>query len=537
MFFINNPDLLSVGISVAAAVILGLIVFFNNWKSASARSFLYLALASVFWGIMNYISAGMHPASASLVALRYTLFIGIWTSFLFFRMAYVFPGVKIVFPRWYRDALLPAVILMSALALTPMVFLRVSDIDLDGRITGIENGPVSLLFMAVVAVLMVWGLATLFTKMKKAKGLLRKQLNWMFSGALASFILIATSDLALPFFWNDMSFVPFRAVLLLPLIISAAVAILKYRLLEFNIIAAEAVVLALGAVSLSEVIAANSLPSAVFESVAFILILIFGTFLIKSLRREARRREELLRLSEQFEKANIQMDELNRLKTQLLSLGSHQVKSPLAAIRGLVSSASNGLYGPIDVKTKDVLVKVGNSTEGLIDLINNLLDVRRADESRMDYHFAKTDVSALVEEVMSLLQPIANSKKISLSFHSNDGKVILSADGEKVKHAIKNLIDNAIKYTAKGSVKVELSKKGNKVELSVMDSGLGMSKDFMPLLFHRFVRDDRVKAKVLGAGLGLYVAKKIVEAHGGRIFAESEGEGKGSKFTMILPVA
>ncbi len=325
--------------------------------------------------------------------------------------------------------------------------------------------------------------------------------------------------------------------MLLPLIISAAAAILKYRLLEFNIIAAEAVVLTLGAVSLSEVIAANSLPAAVFESVAFILILIFGTFLIKSLRREARRREELLRLSEQFEKANIQMDELNRLKTQLLSLGSHQVKSPLAAIKGLVSSASNGLYGPIDVKTKDVLVKVGNSTEGLIDLINNLLDVRRADESRMDYHFAKTDVSALVEEVMSLLQPVANSKKISLSFHSNDGKVILSADGEKVKHAIKNLIDNAIKYTAKGSVKVELSKKGNKMELSVMDSGLGMSKDFMPLLFHRFIRDDRVKAKVLGAGLGLYVAKKIVEAHGGRIFAESEGEGKGSKFTMILPVA
>ncbi len=537
MLLINNPDLLSVGISVAVAVILGFIVFFSNWKSATSRSFLYFTLASVLWGIMNYVSYGMRPASASLEALRYALFLGVWSSFLFFRLAYVFPEAKIVFPRWYRDALLPAVILMSAIALTPMVFLRVSNIDFDGRITGIENGPVFLLFMAVVAVLMIWGLATLFGKIKKAKGLLRKQLNWMFCGALASFILIATSDFVLPIFWSDPSFVPFRSVLLLPLIISGAAAILKYRFLELNVIATEVFVLALGAITLSEVIAASSFSSAAFEAVVFFLVLIFGGILVRSARLEAGRREELKQLNEQFERTNEKAQELERLKTQLLSFASHQVKSPLIAIKGMVSTASAGLYGPIDVKTKNVLVKAADSTSGLIDLINNMLDTRKVEEGRMDYHFSKTDASALVGEVMSLLQPIADSKKISLSFHGPEGGAFMSADGEKVKHAIKNLIDNAIKYTSKGFVKVVLSKKGNKVELSVMDSGLGISKDFMPLLFHRFMRDDRVKAKVLGAGLGLYVAKKIVEDHGGKIFAESEGEGKGSKFTMILPVA
>lgn len=260
-------------------------------------------------------------------------------------------------------------------------------------------------------------------------------------------------------------------------------------------------------------------------------------FLLHSVRRAARQHEEIETLSRRLEEARAEIGELNRTKTQLLSLASHQVKSPLAAINGLILTVSEGLYGPVDVNVAEVLGNVKDSADGLIELIDNLLDVRKVDEGRMDYHFAKTDISILAKEVISIFQRVADSKRIDISFSGPENGVFLNADGQRLKHVIQHLVGNAIKYTHKGFVKVEVSEDKRKIKLCVSDSGMGISKELLPIIFQKFVRDHRIRGKVLGTGLGLYIARKIVEAHGGRIWAESEGEGKGSKFFVSLPVA
>ncbi|MEK7212543.1 MAG: HAMP domain-containing sensor histidine kinase, partial [Patescibacteria group bacterium] len=136
----------------------------------------------------------------------------------------------------------------------------------------------------------------------------------------------------------------------------------------------------------------------------------------------------------------------------------------------------------------------------------------------------------LVEE----LRPLAMERKIKLEFISQKPEFWVNADGQKLKQVVQNLVDNAIKYTPSGFVAVKLEDRESKALLSVKDTGLGIASALLPQLFEEFVRDERVKKEIRGTGLGLYIARKIVEAHSGRIWAESGGEGKGSTFYLEL---
>ena len=248
-----------------------------------------------------------------------------------------------------------------------------------------------------------------------------------------------------------------------------------------------------------------------------------------------RKRAELERLNEKLDAANKELADLYRLKSKLLSFASHQVRSPLAAIKGSVSLIMNGSYGAVNDKTKEALSRVQKQTDGLIILIDTLLDVRKMEGGRMEYRFVKTDLSKIVSEVVSTLQPLAETKKLEFGFTSPEKEVWVNADAEKLKQAIQNLADNAIKYTPGGFVHAELKTAGGSAIVSISDSGVGIPVTLITHLFEEFVRDERVKKEIRGTGLGLYIARKITEAHGGTIFAESAGEGKGAQLYVKIP--
>jgi signal transduction histidine kinase len=291
------------------------------------------------------------------------------------------------------------------------------------------------------------------------------------------------------------------------------------------------------------------------------MVLIFSIFLIQSVQKEVKQREQLQILDEKLETANVQLEELNRFKSQLLSLASHQIRSPLAAIKGFGSLLIQGAYGPISDSIKATIEKMNRSTEGLLDLINTLLDMRKVEEGKMEYQFVRADLNAIIANVMETLRPLADAKKLEFSFSLPEKTVLVNADPEKFKQVIQNLVDNAIKYTATGFVHVELkispvdmagsppptsiqgiplppnAGHGGHAIISVSDSGYGIPAPLLPHIFEEFIRDERVKKQVLGTGLGLYIARKIAEAHNGTIQAESTGEGKGSTFHVTIPLA
>lgn len=547
-----NLDLLSVGVAVAGIGILGFAVFLSNTKSITNKSFLLFSVITIIWGISNYLDYQFTAPNVILWALRIDLCVSVLHAFLFFQLAYVFPKEKVEFPKWYKSVLIPIAVCIALLTLTPFVFSGITHIAPAGQVTNPDRGPGIVLF-ALAAVLFVGaGIALFFRKLFKASGIEKAQYLFVVIGTILTFSLILAFDLILPVFFNELRFVPLGAVFLFPFIAFMAYAIFKHHLLSVKIITTEIMAFLLAIVTFSDVIFSTSLPEILFRVGEFILVSIIGIFLIQSVLREVQQREELERLNKQIEEQNAQLQDLSRFKSQLLSLASHQIKSPLAAIKGFASLIGDGSYGEVGAPVKETIGKIQHSADDLIGLINTLLDVRKVEEGKMDYKFERTDLNKMVVGMMELLKPLADVKKLEFSFDSpknTDGiprPVWVKADPEKLKQVIQNLTDNAIKYTPSGFVKVSLketpstsvagsSGATSTVTVSVTDSGLGVAADLIPHLFEEFVRDERVKKEIRGTGLGLYIARKIAEAHGGTIWAESEGEGKGSKFNVSLP--
>jgi signal transduction histidine kinase len=236
----------------------------------------------------------------------------------------------------------------------------------------------------------------------------------------------------------------------------------------------------------------------------------------------------------ELREAKKKLEEANHFKTHLLSLTSHQVKTPLGIIRGYATLLREGFYGQMTDQQKEILSRIEFETEDVVNLVDNLIDLRKVEEGRIRYQMDHCDFAQLARQAVQELGHMAMSKGLNLSFSGPTGRVMVYGDEQKLRHVVQNLIDNAVKYTEKGSVAVKVEIKGNAILLSVTDSGLGIPNKVIPLLFEEFVRDERLK-KIRGSGMGLHIAKIFVEAQQGKIWAESAGEGRGSTFYVSLP--
>lgn len=533
----SNLDLISVGVATAAIGIIGFVVFFNARKSATARSFLLFSLVSVFWSVVNYLQYQTHEPNASFWILRTVLFLGVWHSFSFFQFCFIFPEKEKRFPGWYRSAFLPLVVIASLATFTPLVFESIAQVSITGDLMKVNNGPAIPFVAFLILFSVVGGIWSLVRKMIKATGPARQQLTFVFIGLLITFALLMTFNFILPAFFSITNFIPLGAVFLLPFAAFTFYSISRHHLMDVRMVSTEIMAFALSVATLLEVVASESLPAIILRSGIFVLVLVFSILLIKSVRKEIEQREELERLYRQLEDQNRQLDELSHFKSELLSLASHQIRSPLAAMKGFTSLIMDGTYGPVEPKVKEAIGKVQHSADELIGLINTLLDLRKVEEGKMEYQFTKTDLVKLTGEVIGLLRPLAETKKLELTFTPPNHEVWVNADAEKLKQVIQNLIDNAIKYTPSGFVRVKLDENSPvSATLTVSDSGLGVSATLVPHLFEEFIRDERVKKEIRGTGLGLYIARRIAEAHGGSVWAESAGEGEGSSFCMRMPL-
>ncbi len=249
------------------------------------------------------------------------------------------------------------------------------------------------------------------------------------------------------------------------------------------------------------------------------------------------REEALEKLKKELEEAKAKFEGADHFRMHLLSLTSHQFRTPLATIRGYTTILREGLYGEVNEKMKETLEKIEFAVNDLLNLVDNVMDLRKVEEGRMTYDLERTDFRKLVEDAVEALHLLAMHKGLDLTFTAPSHEIFVSADAQKLRHVIQNLVDNAIKYTPSGFIKTEIKETDSEVIFSVQDSGMGIPEHVTPLLFEEFVRDDRVKAEIKGTGLGLNIAKNIVEAHGGKISCESPGEGKGSTFTFSLKKA
>ncbi len=234
--------------------------------------------------------------------------------------------------------------------------------------------------------------------------------------------------------------------------------------------------------------------------------------------------------------ANDKLQSLDKLKTEFLSLAAHQLRSPLTAIRGYTSMLLDGSFGSVDEKQKEAINRVYESSSHLTKVVEDLLNVSKIEAGGMKYTMAPFDLEKAVRDLSTDLSITAQKKGFAVNFRT-DGTApyMVNGDMEKIRQVALNVIDNAIKYTDHGSITVSLSRaEGGIIVVSVTDTGMGISPEEKAKLFQKFSRGEGGKMNTGGSGLGLYLAKQIVEAHGGHISIDSPGLGKGSTFSIEL---
>jgi signal transduction histidine kinase len=248
--------------------------------------------------------------------------------------------------------------------------------------------------------------------------------------------------------------------------------------------------------------------------------------------------EEVKRATVDLRTANEKLKKLDAAKSEFISIASHQLRTPLTVIKGYISMMVEGSFGPLSNPIKDSLEKVYTSNERLISLVENLLNISRIESGRLKFNYQTLQFEDVVGSVVEELTNNAKDKGIDLEFKKSKNNLAkVTIDVEKIRQVLMNLIDNAIKYTDKGSVLVTLDRKNDNLVFCVKDNGMGILPDDLPKLFKKFVRgQNAMLTHTEGTGLGLFVAKQMIESHKGKIWADSEGENKGARFCFELPI-
>ncbi|MBI4122418.1 MAG: GAF domain-containing protein [Parcubacteria group bacterium] len=249
-------------------------------------------------------------------------------------------------------------------------------------------------------------------------------------------------------------------------------------------------------------------------------------------------KKEVERATEELRQANEKLKAADQAKSEFLSIAAHQLRTPLTGIKGYISMFLEGDYGDLAANQREELEKVFRSSDRLTRLIDVFLNVSRIETGRLDVKKQPVQFYEILDAVVADIQQMAKNKSLELTVQkSAEDLPPMMLDRDKIHDVVMNLVDNAIKYTEKGWVNVRVSRSKSLVVFEVRDSGIGIASADIDRLFQKFTRAEAVtRIQTGGSGLGLFIAKKIVEAHGGRIWAESEGEGKGSMFTFTLPI-
>ncbi|MBI4039827.1 HAMP domain-containing histidine kinase, partial [Candidatus Daviesbacteria bacterium] len=266
----------------------------------------------------------------------------------------------------------------------------------------------------------------------------------------------------------------------------------------------------------------DNLASAVTQLSSIIVMAVFTGVMSRELLAERQAKERLTKI--------------NYLKDEFVALTSHYLRTPLTAIKGFISLMTNRQMGPLTQEQSQALTQTQANVQRLETLTEELLNISNMESEQIKIIKQPVDLKEIVVNVAKNYGPTAFNKKIKLLANLPANLPQIKADREKITEAISALVDNSIKFTKHGQVVVSLKSEGGNVLIEVADTGIGISEDQIPTLFQKFHRQtDYLNFEYQGTGLGLYIAKLIIDAHGGKIDVQSK-IGVGSKFTISIPI-
>jgi len=523
-------------IVVLTAIALSLWLFFIERRRKENQLFFLMGIFITIWITFGYFA---HIGSDYSLALLWTkiaaasaLFF-LLTSFFFLKYFLVVEKISIVINSiiLFLGLSIGGITIFTNLFFSGILSTEWGSLPQPGGMWGIYN-----IFAISMGIIIIFLSSKKYLRLSQGQ---RFKMQYFLVGFLIFLLMNIVFNTILPIFYQTYYLYQFGNYSTIIFLGLTAYAIIARELFGIRVILTQALVGVIAVLLLWQAIVA--IPNWVefaWKSAIFLIFLYFGYLLIQSVIREIQRRAELQKLYEE-------VDRLSRAKSEFISIASHQLRTPLTAIKGYISMLIEGTYGKLAGRTVPPMEKVYASNERLIKLVNDLLNVSRIESGTLRIDLEKTSLEKVISSVADELSIKANEKKLYLKWEKSPEPLPeVTVDPDKFRQVVLNIIDNCIKYTEEGgvAVKTEIKKPAKKwpqgsVLIEIKDTGEGMTKEELEKMFESFSRGKAgAKHWTAGTGLGLYIARKFTEIHGGRVWAESEGEGKGSTFYIELPV-
>jgi signal transduction histidine kinase len=516
--------------AVFIAVIVGLLIFSKN-KSLEARLLLAVAMLFSLWNLIDLVNWTNVDSRRIMLTWSVMNFVALLIAVVTLYFSYVFLEKKDV--SW-RAKLFVLAFLLPYLFLLP-TSLNISTFDL--ALCEAEPGPIDRYFYFLQILFLSWVFIYFVQKYFRTAVAKRMQVLYLFLGSVFFLALFfgGTFIANITDTWEYEQYGLFGMIFFLGLL---TVLIVRYQAFNVKLIGAQALVIGLALLIGSQYFFTKEIINIVLISITLLLAVGFGVVLIRSVKEEIKRKEELQELTQELAEANQELKRLDAAKSEFISIASHQLRTPLTAIKGYISLVLEGSYGKVTPTLQDVLNKVYVVNNRMGQLVEDLLSISRIESGRVQYNLVATQLEPMVADLVDMFSIMAKSKGLALKMKLPKKSLPkLMIDATKMREVISNLIDNALKYTKEGGVTVTVDGDDRYVAVRVQDTGIGVDPNDSKRLFEKFTRSsETMKLDVSGTGLGLYVGKNFVEAHGGLLSVESEGSGKGSTFIIKLPV-
>lgn len=519
---------------VNAVLSLGFALYLTitSWHVRIARYLVYLCLALGSWSVGYFLWQISTTHDTALFWSRGLMVGAIFTSISFLHLVIVFLGLDKI--RFYKILLvlfyIPCIV-WEILNFTPLFVAGVAP-QMFFKFWPVP-GPFYIFFLILFGVHVIISSGLLYRKYKHSTGLEKKQTLMLLIGITATFIGGSTNY----FLWYNIPIPPWGNGVASAYAILSVYAIMRYGFLNARVVVAEIFTGLLLILSLINLVLSDDQSRLFLNFVSFVLVAFFSFVLVRSVHQEVKRRDEVIHLVHSLERANIRLQELDKQKTEFLSIAAHQLRTPLSVLKGYIELIADGAYGKVGAKIIAVLRDMDTSNEHLIKLVDEFLDISRIEQGRTKFVFKEVNPNKIINDVANELKEKADIKGMKIKWKEIKELNGTIMDEEKIHHVVYNYVDNALKYADKGEVEIVLEREEDGTVIRVKDQGVGFGKNDEANFFQKFFRGDNVKGmNVNGTGLGLYVCRKFIEAHNGRIWAHSRGLGKGSEFGFWIPL-
>jgi len=516
---------LSFALGALVSLFSGLYVLYTNFRSSVNRWWILVTFFGSVWGFAYLIMINTSSLFVASVASRVLHISGVTTliSFLAFALHLTNKFKNYKKPFLYLCAL--GFLLIAGLVNSGVIIEGVTRNTSDIFSFQPVAGQLFKVFSLYLTLMVLFGLSVMYRSLSEEGERDRDKTKYVFIFSIAGWIG-GGSTLLLT---HGINVLPYPILLWALYPFFATYAMAKLDLFDTKTATAQLITALLWVFLTVRLILSNSTPDLIINLVVLALIIPAGILLIQGINKEVIARERAQSLANELQ-------EMNKEKSRMLSIASHQFRSPLTSIEGYASMIQEGSYGEVPEYLEEPLGRILNSSRKLAHIVDDFLNISRIEEGRMDYNFQKTDLKEVVQEVVEESHGSINKDKVSLEFVTDESvDYPAEIDIGKFQQVITNLIDNAIKYTQEGDITVRLKRDHSDLLVEVADEGIGIEAGKLDEIFSQFSRADEAQdVNVTGSGLGLYIAKQIIDDHDGAIWATSPGEGKGSTFHVRM---